>query len=125
MEEIRTDGFRNQIWRTKMSNIISNVINPEISRIEGMPETTYLPQTNYNLADRLNSIENKTIYLVDTGFGGSSKFMIQLQKWFSEATPSVKTVRKRKPGGPFMGSAPELWEEIKKNGDAAVLGVAG
>jgi hypothetical protein len=38
--------------------------------------------------------------------------------------PSVKTVRRRKPGIPFMDDANELWEEIKAKGDAAVLGVA-
>jgi hypothetical protein len=51
--------------------------------------------------------------------------MLQLQKWFKENMPSVKTVRRRKPGIPFMDDANELWEEIKAKGDAAVLGVAG
>ena len=107
------------------NNLISNVMNPEISRIGGMPETAFMPQAAYTMADRLDSLDNKTIYLVDTGFGGSSKFMMQLQKWFSETMPSVKTIRRRKPGGPFMGSAPDLWNEIKEKGDAAILGVAG
>ncbi len=107
------------------NNLISNVMNPEINRIGGMPETAFMPQTTYTMADRLDSLDNKTIYLIDTGFGGSSKFMIQLQQWFAEVMPSVKTIRKRKPGGPFMGSAPELWNEIKEKGNAAILGVAG
>ncbi len=107
------------------NNLISSVMNPEINRIGGMPETAYLPQAAYNMADRPGSLDNKTVYLVDTGFGGSSRFMIQLQQWFALNIPSVKTVRKRKPGGPLNGSAPELWTEIKEKGDAAVLGVAG
>ena len=106
-------------------NLISNVMNPEINRIGGMPETGYLFQSAYTMATRHETLENKTVYLVDTGFGGSSRFMIQLQQWFAREMPSVKTVRKRKPGVPFMGSAPELWNEIKEKGDAAVLGVAG
>lgn len=106
-------------------NLIYHVMNPEIYRIGGMPETGYLPQSAYSMAERLETLDNKTVYLVDTGFGGSSRFMIQLQNWFAEAIPSVKTVRRRKPGVPFMGSAPELWKEIKEKGDAAVLGVAG
>jgi len=77
------------------------------------------------LAGRLDSLENKTVYLVDTGFGGSSTFMIELQKWFSRNMPSVKTIRKRKPGDPFMDDKTELWEEIKAKGDAAVIGVGG
>ena len=76
-------------------------------------------------AKRLDSLENKTVYLVDTGFGGSYNFMLQLQKWFSENMPSVKTIRKRKPGNVFMDDNDALWEEIKDKGDAAVVGVAG
>lgn len=76
-------------------------------------------------AKRLDSLENKTVYLVDTGFGGSYQFMKQLQKWFTEHMPSVKTLRKRKPGNVFMDDNNNLWEEIKEKGDAAVVGVAG
>lgn len=100
-------------------------MNPEIDRIGGVSETGYLPKTQYAMADRLDSLDNKTVYLVDTGFGGSSRFMFQLQRWFTNVLPAVKTVRKRKPGNPFMGSVPELWKEIKEKGDAAILGVAG
>jgi hypothetical protein len=76
-------------------------------------------------AKRLGSLENKTVYLVDTGFGGSYKFMLQLQQWFAANMPTVKTIRKRKPGNVFMDDNNELWEEIKVKGDAVVLGVAG
>jgi hypothetical protein len=51
--------------------------------------------------------------------------MLQLQKWFSENMPSVTTIRKRKPGETFMDDIPDLWEEIKEKGDAAVIGVGG
>jgi hypothetical protein len=76
-------------------------------------------------ARRLDSLENKTVYLVDTGFGGSSQFMLELQKWFNRNMPSVKTLRKRKSGGVFMDDSPDLWEEIKAKGHAVVLGVGG
>jgi hypothetical protein len=107
------------------NNLISNVVNPKIERVGGLPETAFLPEKAYTMADRPDSLDNKTVYLIDTGFGGSSRFMIKLQEWFALNMPSVKTVRKRKPGIPFMGNAPELWQEIKEKGDAAVLGVAG
>ena len=106
-------------------NLVSNVMNPEINREGGLPETAFLPESDYTMADRPDSLDNKTIYLVDTGFGGSSRFMIQLQQWFATKMPSVKTIRRRKPGTPFMGSAPELYNEIREKGDAAILGVAG
>ena len=83
------------------------------------------PPTSSSAANRLDTLENKTVYLVDTGYGGSYNFMLQLQKWFAEHMPSVTTVRKRKSGGVFMDDNNELWDEIKKKGDAAVVGVAG
>ncbi len=62
---------------------------------------------------------------MDTGFGGSYRFMQQLQRWFGEHMPSVTTIRKRKPGNVFADDTDELWEEIKTRGDAAVIGVGG
>jgi hypothetical protein len=105
--------------------LISNVLNPAIDRVGGMPETAFLPTSAYTMANRHASLDNKTVYLIDTGFGGSSRFMIQLQQWFAREMPLVKTVRRRKPGIPFMGHVPELWKEVREKGDAAVLGVAG
>ncbi len=106
-------------------NLITEVINPEIDRVGGLPETAFLIGAEYRMAERPASLENKTVYLVDTGFGGSARFMIQLQQWFAKNMPTVKTVRRRKPGIPFNGSAPELYKEISEKGDAAILGVAG
>ncbi len=74
---------------------------------------------------RLDTLENKTLYLVDIGFGGGYNFMVQLQKWFTKHMPSVTTVVKRKPGNVFMDDNHELWEEAKEKGHAVVLGVAG
>jgi len=70
-------------------------------------------------------LENKTVYLVDIGFGGGYKFLTQLQKWFTGNMPSVTTVLKRKPGNVFMDDKNDLWEEITARGHAVVLGVAG
>jgi hypothetical protein len=51
--------------------------------------------------------------------------MRELESWFSSNMPSVRTVRTRKPGGPFADDNDTLWEEIKQKGDAAILGVGG
>lgn len=83
------------------------------------------PPSSSTAAQRLDTLENKTVYLVDTGFGGSYNFMLQLQKWFTENMPSVTTIPRRKPGNVFMDDNSDLWEEIKEKGDAAVVGVAG
>lgn len=78
-----------------------------------------------SFAKRLDTLENKTVYMVDIGFGGGYNFMLQLQKWFAEHMPSVTTIVKRKPGQVFMDDKNDLWEEVKEKGHAVVLGVAG
>jgi hypothetical protein len=96
------------------------VMNPQIQKTRmGDPKPQPSP------APRLNSLENKTVYLVDTGFGGSYLFMQQLQNWFKKNMPSVTTIRKRKPGGVFADDGAALWEEIKAKGQAMVVGVGG
>ncbi len=87
------------------------------------PAAPSLPSPSF--AKRLDTLQNKTVYLVDIGFGGGYKFMLQLQKWFNENMPTVTTMVKRKPGNVFMDDKNDLWVEIKAKGDAVILGVAG
>jgi len=78
-----------------------------------------------SMASRLESLNGKTVYLVETGFAGSFEFMQELQDWFSRNMPSVKTVIRHKRGTMFTDD-PELWTEMKSGGaDAAILGVGG
>ena len=76
------------------------------------------------MAPRLDSLENKTIYMVDTGFEGGMALFEEMQAWFKENMPSVKTVLHRKSGNAFVDS-PELWPELKKKADGVVFGVGG
>jgi len=98
-----------------------SVLNPEGRLVQTVDRAA----ASAKLAPRLPSLDGRTVYLVDTGFGGSFKFMRELENWFSTNMPSVKTVRTRKPGGPFADDNSSLWEEIKERGDAAILGVGG
>ena len=77
------------------------------------------------MASRLDTLNGKTVYLVDAGFGGSGKFLDEMQAWFTAHMPAVNTVRRRKPGNVFRDDTKDLWEEIKERGQAAILGVAG
>ena len=88
---------------------------PTLSRDELVP---------LRMAPRLDSLDNKTIYLVDTGFAGGKDFLEEVQKWFKENMPSVKTVVHVKSGNAFSDS-PELWVELKKKADGVVFGVGG
>jgi hypothetical protein len=79
------------------------------------------------LAKRLDSLEDKTLYLVDIGWGGPDaaySVFEEIEAWFSKNMPSVKTVLKRK-RGPYSADDPELWKEIKEKGDAALIGISG
>ena len=88
---------------------------PKLSRDELIP---------LRMAPRLDSLENKTLYLVDTGFAGGKEFLDEMQNWFRENMPSVKTVVHIKSGNAFVDS-PELWPELKKKADGVVFGVGG
>ena len=76
------------------------------------------------MASRLDSLDGKTVYLVDTGFWGSGDFMEEVRDWFTRHRPSVKTELVHKKTSMFSDD-PELWAEIKKNGAAVVFGVGG
>jgi len=103
--------------------ILSNVMSPE-AEIRVAAQRGPAPSSS-KLAKRLDSLENKTLYLIDNGFGGGSEFMLQLQKWFKKHMPSVTTIPRRKTGHVFMDDTTDLWDEIKAKGHGVVYGVAG
>jgi len=124
-------------WRKTMATELRfSVMSPEagVRKREGEPSPDMggLPPdmlepapSSLTMAKRLDTLENKTVYLVDIGFGGGHNFMLQLQKWFTKNMPSVTTIVKRKPGFVFADDNNDLWEEVKEKGHAVVLGVAG
>jgi hypothetical protein len=80
------------------------------------------------LAPRLDTLNGKTIYMVDVNWGGPQAALNvfeEMQAWFARNMPGVKTVIKMKRGG-YDVDDPELWKEIReKGGNAAILGVSG
>jgi hypothetical protein len=102
----------------------------EDSPMHAIHDPTYQPRdTSENLgtlkmAERLDTIEGKTVYLVNTMFAGAREFLEELQEWFTKNRPGVKTVLRDKKLG-WATDEPELWREIKANGDAVIFGVGG
>jgi hypothetical protein len=88
------------------------------------PRDTIESLRTMKMAPRLNKLEGKTVYLVNTGFAGGKEFIEELDDWFKTNRPAVKTVVRHKKTSMFTDE-PELWKEIKANGDAAILGVGG
>ena len=78
--------------------------------------------TRKPLAPRLETLEGKTVYLVDCRFDDSDIFLKQMQAWFAERMPGVRTVVKPI-SSVYLNDDPATWNEIKSRGDAAILGV--
>jgi hypothetical protein len=80
------------------------------------------------LAPRIDTLEGKTIYLVDIQWGGPEaaySVFEEMQAWFNRNMPSVKTEIRRSAGG-FFGDDPALREEIiSKKVDGVIVGIGG
>ena len=74
------------------------------------------------MAPRLDTLDGKTVYLVDARFDDSEILLRQMQDWFAEHMPSVKT-RLVQLSTVYTQDDPKTWEEIKTHGDAAIIGV--
>ena len=120
--------------QSEVPKSIDTVMNPQGETLpELKDESVFRPKApsdkpsgklDLTPAPRLDTLEGKTVYLVDGRFGGSYEFLQKMQDWFAEHMPGVKTVIKRKTGNMFEDE-PELWTEIKEKGDAMILGVGG
>jgi hypothetical protein len=75
------------------------------------------------MAPRLDTLDGKTVYLVNDGYLGTDILLGEMQAWFKANMPQVNTVYKRKGGGGFTAEDPELWAEIKEKADAVVMGM--
>lgn len=73
------------------------------------------------MAPRLNTLEGKTIYLVDDGYIGGDNLLYEIQDWFKANYPKTTTLYKRKGGGGFEAEDPALWAEMKGKADAIII----
>lgn len=79
------------------------------------------------LSPRLDTLEGKTIYMVDIGWGGpqaAPSVYEEIQAWFAKNMPSVKTEYRRIKGS-YESDDPDLWKEIVAKGNAAFVGISG
>ena len=77
--------------------------------------------TGKRLAPRLESLDGKTVYLVDCLFDNSDLFMDELRDWFAGHLPGVETPV-IKPRESWVDD-PDMRAEVAAKGDAAILGV--
>ena len=78
--------------------------------------------TRKALAPRLDTLDGKTVYLVDCRFDDSALLLAEVRNWLAEHMPSVKTVLKAISAS-YLRDDPTTWEEIRARGHAAIVGV--
>ena len=78
--------------------------------------------TKMTAAPRLESLDGKTIYLVDCRFDDSIELLKEVAAWFATHMPAVKT-KIVSLSATYQKDDPKTWSEIKANGDAAIIGV--
>ena len=92
-------------------------------KISVLNPTGFAPKVvQKDLAPRLDTLNGKTVYLVDCRFDDSDVFLKQMQEWFGEHMPGVRTVFKPI-SSVYLHDDPTTWEEIKARGHAAIVGV--
>ena len=86
------------------------------------PMGTPPPIQAKQMASRLNTLDGKTIYFVNTGYIGTDRLMAVMSDWFKANYPKTNIVIKRSSGG-MTGVDKALWAEIAEKGDAAIVGL--
>jgi hypothetical protein len=89
------------------------VLNPEGQP----PQTPLIP-----MAPRLDSLDGKTIYIVDVRYPLTHQLFEEMGQVLSKRYPKTNWVVKEK-AGTYMDDDPELWEEIKSKGDGMIVGI--
>ena len=76
------------------------------------------------MSPRLDTLEGKTVYVVDNVYPGSDLLLTEMAAWFEREMPKTKALYKLKNAmGGFEGEDPALWAEIKENADAVIIGL--
>ncbi len=81
------------------------------------PQTPLVPR-----APRLDTLDGKTIYIVDAKYPLTHQLFTEMQKVLAERFPKTNWVVKEK-AGTYMDDDPKLWAEIKASGHGMIIGV--
>ena len=114
-----TPSATGQADRAKSNEQLITVLNPAISSrmVERIP-----------LAPRTDTLEGKTIYLVDLQWGGPKaaySVFEEMQDWFARNMPSVKVEIRRASSGWMGDDAPLRKEIISRKPGGVLIGIGG
>jgi hypothetical protein len=96
-------------WAADEAKIV--VMNPRGIQ----PEIRKIP-----MAKRQASLDEKTVYIVDTKYPNTKPFVNELIAALKTKYPKTPWVLKEKLGG-YMDDDPNLWKEIKEKGAGAIV----
>ena len=74
------------------------------------------------MAPRPESLDGKTIYLVDVTFNGGDLFLQEMQQWMQANMPEVNPVYRIKRGA-YSTDDPELWREIQAEDGLMIMAI--
>ena len=74
------------------------------------------------MAPRIDNLEGKTIFIVDTGFTDTHQFFTEMQKLLGERYPKTRWEIRVKTGT-YFDDDPKLWDEIKEKGHGMIMGI--
>ena len=76
------------------------------------------------MVPRLDTLDGKTIYFVNTGYIGTDRLMAVMTDWFKANYPKTNIVMKDNRSGAGLSSLSDaLWAEIAEKGDASIVGL--
>jgi len=75
-----------------------------------------------SMAPRLDTLDGKTIYVVDVKYPSTKPFMEELVKVLSDKYPKTKWVLREKRESYFEDD-PDLWKEIKAKGNGMLVAI--
>jgi hypothetical protein len=102
--------------------LIGNALAAEESKITVVnPRGTPPPIRLVPMAPRLDTLDGKTIYVINIGFGDT--FLPEVQKVMAEKYPKTTWIFRRKAGRDYFDDDPKLWAEIKEKGHGMIMGV--
>ena len=110
-------------------SILNYQVHAQGIRAVAMPKITVLnpmgtppPITLKPQAPRLNTLDGRTIYFVNTGYLGTDRLMAVMADWFKANYHKTNIVIRRSSGG-MTRVDKALWAEIGEKGDAAIVGL--
>jgi hypothetical protein len=74
------------------------------------------------MAPRPDTLDGKTVYLVDIKYEGGASLLQAIMEYFAKNLPNAKLVFREK-GTSYEQEDPKLWAEIKERADAVIMAV--